>query len=79
MIVWVLVVGGIFAYLWQKGYLLRLSGYIAETQEELKKCTWPTKNELIGSTVVVFVSIAILGTFTLGIDFVISLLVRLIT
>jgi preprotein translocase SecE subunit len=65
-------VGATFAFLWRKGYLLRLSGYIAETREELKKCTWPSVDELKGSTVVIFVTIALLGVFIVGVDFVIS-------
>jgi preprotein translocase subunit SecE len=72
IIIWVVVVGATFAVLWRKGYLLRLSTYIAETREELKKCTWPSVEELKGSTVVILVSIALLGMFTVGIDFVIS-------
>ena len=70
------VVAGVFAFLWGKGYLLRLSNYVGETREELKKCTWPTWDELKGSTVVVLVSILILGGFTVGIDLFITLVVR---
>jgi len=77
--IWVVVVGIVFAILWRKGYLLRISRYILETREELKKCTWPSYQELKGSTVVVMITIVILGGFTVGVDFVISLLVRLIT
>ena len=73
------VVLGVFAILWWSGYLVRLSNYIQETKEELKKCTWPTWDELKGSTVVVMISIAILGAFTLGVDFVLALFVRWMT
>jgi preprotein translocase subunit SecE len=79
LLIWVVAVGIIFAILWRKGYLLRLSNYVQETREELKKCTWPSRDELAGSTVVVIVTIALLGGFTIAVDFVISLLVRLIT
>ncbi len=70
------VVAGLFAFLWAKGYLLRLSNYVGETREELKKCTWPTWDELKGSTAVVLISMLLLGVFTIGIDFVITLFVR---
>jgi preprotein translocase subunit SecE len=73
------IVGGIFAILWWSGNLARLSLYVQETKEELKKCTWPTWDELKGSTVVVLLSIAILGVFTVGVDFVIALVVRWMT
>lgn len=70
------VVAGLFAFLWAKGYLLRLSNYVGETREELKKCTWPTWDELKGSTAVVLISMLLLGVFTIGIDFFITLFVR---
>ena len=55
---------GIFLVLWRKGYLMRTRAYIQETREELKKCTWPTWEELKGSTLVVTISIGLLGLFT---------------
>ena len=67
-----LVIGAVFVFFWRKGYFLRLAGYVAETREELKKCTWPTVDELKGSTVVVMVTIALLGFFTVIIDYVLS-------
>jgi preprotein translocase subunit SecE len=73
---WVLVIGGVFAYLWRKGMLTRLGTYVAETREELRKCTWPSPAELKGSTVVVMVTIALLGLFTMVSDFVILQIVR---
>ena len=68
LIVGIAAVGGIFAWLWFSGNLLRLSNYIQETREELKKCTWPSWDELKGSTVVVLIATAVLGTFTFLID-----------
>ncbi len=68
-----------FAYLWRNGYLARFAAYLAETREELKKCTWPTWEELRGSTVVVMISILILGIFTVGVDLVLLLVVRTLT
>ena len=78
LLVWIVVVGGAFAFAWRKGYLLRIGNYVMETREELRKCTWPTYDELKGSTVVVMVAIALIGAFTVGIDFVISKLIGLI-
>ena len=76
--IWVAAVGAAFAFLWRKGYLLRVSNYVAETREELKKCTWPSFEELKGSTVVVMITLALLGAFTVGVDFVVQQLIRLI-
>jgi len=76
--IWVAAVGAVFFFLWRKGHLLRISVYVAETREELKKCTWPSVEELKGSTVVVMITLALLGAFTVGIDFVVSQVIRLI-
>jgi preprotein translocase subunit SecE len=76
--IWVGVIGSVFAFLWRKGYLLRITTYIAETREELRKCTWPSLEELKGSTVVVMITLALLGAFTVGVDVVVSQLIRLI-
>jgi preprotein translocase subunit SecE len=77
--IWVVVVAAAFIFLWRKGYLLRVSQYVVETREELRKCTWPSVDELKGSTVVILVTIVLLGGFIVAVDFVISQLVRLIT
>lgn len=62
----------IFAILWWQGQLKRFAAYIAETREELKKCTWPTWDELKGSTVLVMVSILLIGLFTVVVDYVLA-------
>ena len=72
-----LAVGGFF-YAWKQGQLLKLANYFAETREELRKCTWPSVDELKGSTVVVIISIGLLGAFTVGVDFVISFVLGVI-
>jgi preprotein translocase subunit SecE len=76
--IWVAIIAALFVFLWRKGYLLRLSNFVQETREELKKCTWPTWDELKGSTVVVMISILILGAFTIVADQILYQFVRLI-
>jgi preprotein translocase subunit SecE len=68
--IWAAVIGAIFVVLWQKGYVRKLTDYWNQTWEELKKCSWPTWDELKGSTVIVVISVVILGVFTVGVDFV---------
>ena len=68
LLIWAAIVGAIFAYCWRKGYLLQLTNYVQQTREELRKCTWPTWDELKGSTVVVSLSIVILGGFIVAVD-----------
>jgi preprotein translocase subunit SecE len=79
ILIWVVVFGALFAFLWRRGYFKRLTGYVSETQEELKKCTWPSWDELKGSTVLVFITILMLGVFTVIVDWVSLHLVLLLT
>lgn len=65
-----------FGILWYSGNLARLRTYILETREELRKCTWPTWEELRGSTVLVVVSVLMLTAFTWVIDLVLVNVVR---
>lgn len=65
----------VFGLLWWSGNLKRLTAYVQETREELRKCTWPSVDELKGSTVVVMIAIAILGGFTVAVDFVLAMVI----
>jgi preprotein translocase subunit SecE len=78
IIIGIVVAMTAFTLLWRRGSFLWLSGYVRETQEELKKCTWPTWDELTGSTAVVMVSVALLGAFTVGVDLFVAYLLQLI-
>jgi len=62
--------------MWRRGMLKRLGDYVMETREELRKCSWPSVDELKGSTVVVLISIALLGVFVVAIDFVLTMTFR---
>jgi preprotein translocase subunit SecE len=76
LLVWTVAVGALFAFCWKRGYLAKLASYVAETREELKKCSWPTREELWQSTVLIGIVIASLGLFTIGVDFIILKVVR---
>ena len=65
--------------MWRRGVLKQLGDYVMETREELRKCSWPSVEELRGSTVVVMISIVLLGAFTVAIDFVLTLAFRFMT
>jgi len=79
LVAWVFLFGGIFGYFWWKGYLLKIKNYVSETKDELRKCTWPSWEELKGSTVVVFITTAMIGIFTVCVDVIISWIIRGIT
>ncbi|MCX6881058.1 MAG: preprotein translocase subunit SecE [Verrucomicrobia bacterium] len=76
--IWAAVIGGVFAFLWKRGYLVKIRDYIAETKEELRKCAWPSTDELKGSTTVVMITIALMGGFTVGVDWVLTMFMRMI-
>ncbi|NLO23381.1 MAG: preprotein translocase subunit SecE [Fibrobacter sp.] len=50
--------------------------YIKEVIQELKKVTWPTWEELKGSTMVVIIFSLIMGSYIAGLDFGLSWLVE---
>ena len=52
--------------------------FLKEIRVELGKVTWPNKNELIGSTVVVVVVSLLLSAFTGVVDFILSRLAGLV-
>ncbi|MGB9814319.1 MAG: preprotein translocase subunit SecE [Thermovenabulum sp.] len=58
-----------------EGFLKRSGRFFKEVRSELKKVTWPTKQELISSTLVVIVSVALVGAFIWIVD---SILVKIL-
>jgi preprotein translocase subunit SecE len=66
------LIGGAFGLLWWQGQIQRLAVYVAETREELRKCAWPTWEELKGSTVLIMVMIFLLGTFIVLVDLLLA-------
>ncbi len=77
LLIWVAIIGGVFAFLWRKGYLFKVTLYVRETQEELKKCSWPSIEELKGSTVVVMVAMVLMAGFTILADQIVMRLIGL--
>jgi preprotein translocase SecE subunit len=72
IIVWAVVIGGVFGVLWWQGQIQRLALYVAQTREELRKCTWPSMDELKGQTALIIIMVALLGGFIVLIDVVLS-------
>jgi len=66
--IWAVVILGVFGYLWWQGQIQRLAVYVQETREELKKCSWPTWIELRGSTILIIVTVGLLGAFVVIVD-----------
>ena len=56
----------------------KLKNYLGETRIELKKVTWPTKDELKESTRVVVVASILLTVFIGVIDQILSSIIKLV-
>jgi len=56
----------------------KIIGFLKEAKAELKKVTWTTREELIGSTIMVLTVTALLAVFIGSCDFALSRLVGLL-
>lgn len=56
----------------------RFQNYIKEVIQELRKVTWPTMEELKGSTTVVVVFAIIMALFIAAVDFSLTWFIQLI-
>ena len=53
----------------------KIQQYVKESIQELKKVTWPTWEELKGSTLVVMIFSVIMGLYIAGLDVAFSMIV----
>ena len=53
----------------------KVANYLKETQAELKQVTWPSKTELVGSTLVVIFVTIILAIFIFAVDWLLEKLI----
>ena len=79
LIIGTIVVAVAFGLLWYFKQLERISSYIGETKEELKRCNWPAWTQLKGSTLLVCICMIVLAAFTATADFVFAYLVQILT
>ena len=56
----------------------KIQQYVKESIQELKKVTWPTWEELKGSTLVVILFSVIMGAYIAGLDLIFSKAVDMI-
>jgi preprotein translocase subunit SecE len=59
-------------------FFSKITNFITEVKVEMQKVSWSTKDELIGSTVVVIASTLLLAMFIGVIDIVLSKCINLI-
>ena len=54
----------------KKNIFKSIAKYFREVKSEMKKVTWPTKDQLIRQTLVVIVAIIVIGAFILALDLI---------
>jgi len=52
--------------------LARLTTFLTQVREEMRQVSWPSREELMGSVLVVFVGVALLAGFISICDFLLS-------
>ena len=57
----------------------RIKQFYGETVTELKKCMWPSRDELKDSTIVVICSVLLLSAFVALVDWLCQVVIRWVT
>lgn len=78
VIVWIVIIGIIVGFLWWRGYLHKFGQFLEQTREELRKCSWPTREELKGATIVVLVTMFLLGLYIGLVDSLVLLILKVL-
>ena len=52
--------------------------FFRETRQELNKVSWPAREELLGSTILVLTTTLIMAVFIGVVDFILSILIRVL-
>ncbi len=63
----------------KKPFFARLKSYFIETKSELKKVTWPSKDQMKQNTLVIIVFLILIGLFLFVFDIAFSGLFSLLT
>ena len=56
----------------------KITGYLDDVAKEMKKVSWPKRNELVDNTIVTLIGTVIIAAFIYGADQVISRVLQLI-
>jgi preprotein translocase subunit SecE len=62
----------------KKGMIGRFNGFIAEVRREMKKVTWPKREELQDATIVTLVLTLVTSAFIFGVDKIFEVVLRLV-
>ena len=56
--------------------MMKIRSFIEDTMEEVKKCSWPTKDQLFESTLLVLIVLVVLTVFVAAVDQILFFFVR---
>ena len=57
----------------------KIRSFIEETMAEVKKCSWPNREELFESTLLVLVALVVISAFVAAVDQVLIYILKLLT
>jgi preprotein translocase subunit SecE len=63
----------------KKSIMGRVRAFIADNAAEMRRCTWPSRQQLMESTVLVVVATCVLALFVAGVDEVARIVIGLVT
>ena len=61
------------------GFFGKIRSFIERTMEEMRKCTWPTREQLLESTVLVLVVMAVSSAYIAGVDQILYHIITFLT
>ena len=59
--------------------MIKIRSFIEETMEEVRKCSWPNKDQLFESTLLVLFALVVVSAFVAALDWVLFALLKLLT
>ncbi|HYM21171.1 MAG TPA: preprotein translocase subunit SecE [Candidatus Kapabacteria bacterium] len=62
----------------KKGLVGKISGFVTEVQREMKKVTWPTREQLQDATIVTLSLTLLMSAFIFGVDKIFEVVLRLV-
>ena len=57
----------------------KIRSFIERTMDEMRKCTWPTREQLLESTVLVLVVMAVSSAYIAGVDQILYHIITFLT
>jgi len=60
----------------EKNIFKRMGAYLRDVRGEMKKVTWPSKNDLVKTTIAVIVISLFFGIYLFGVDFIFARIFR---